>query len=49
MPDSTIKSLKSLNIDANKIVLESIKNHNFLKPGNKLNNQGILFKKIDIK
>ena len=46
IPQSAEKSLKSLNIATNKISLESINNHEFLKKGNNLNNQGILFKKI---
>ena len=46
IPESAEKALKSLNISISKITLESIKNHEFLKKGDSLNNQGILFKKI---
>ena len=46
IPQSAEKSLKSLNITVSQISLESINNHEFLKKGDSLNNQGILFKKI---
>ena len=49
IPLSAEKSLKSLNVSISNISLESIKNHEFLKKGGSLNNQGILFKKIIIK
>ena len=49
IPDTSKRSLKSLNIDESNLFLDSINNHKTLKPGTKLNNQGILFKKIEIK
>ena len=49
IPDTCKRSLKSLNINESNLLLDSINNHKTLKPGTKLNNQGILFKKIEIK
>ena len=46
IPDSSSKALKSLDIDIKHINFDSLKNHNSLKVGTNLNNQGILFKKI---
>ena len=49
IPQSAEKSLKSLNVSISNISLESINNHEFLTKGDSLNNQGILFKKINNK
>jgi methionyl-tRNA synthetase len=49
IPQSAEKSLKSLNVSISNISLESINNHEFLTKGENLNNQGILFKKINNK
>ena len=47
IPNSANKALKSLNINAETLKLDSISNHHTIKPGTKINNQGILFKKIE--
>ena len=49
IPDTSKRSLKSLNINESNLLLDSINNHKTLKSGTKLNNQGILFKKIEVK
>ena len=49
IPQSAEKSLKSLNVSISNISLESINNHELLTKGDGLNNQGILFKKINNK
>ena len=47
IPSSSLKALKMFSINENEINLSSIKDHNFLSPGNKINEIGILFKKIE--
>ena len=47
IPSSANKALKSLNLNADTLKLDSISNHYTIKPGTKINNQGILFKKIE--
>ena len=49
MPYSANKVLKSLNLDKKNLKFDSITDHFIIKPGTKLNNQGILFKKIEKK
>ncbi len=46
IPDSANKALRSLNLDTKNLKLDSVSNHLLIKSGSKLNNQGILFKKI---
>jgi len=46
MPKTSEKALKSLSIDIKSISINSINDHNILKAGAQLNNQGILFSKI---
>ena len=46
IPNSANKALTSLNLNVKTLKLDSITNHLIIKPGSKLNNQGILFKKI---
>ena len=46
IPNSANKALTSLNLNTKTLKLESITNHLIIKTGSKLNNQGILFKKI---
>ena len=47
IPDSSLKALKIFNIMENDIKFDSIRNHNFLKVGDKINKVGLLFKKIE--
>ena len=47
IPDTIEKTLKIFNLNLIDIKLESIKKHNYLKPGNDLKKIGILFKKIE--
>ena len=49
IPDSANKALLSLNLNVKALRLDSISEHKLIKPGTKLNNQGILFKKIEKK
>ena len=46
IPYSANKALTSLNLNTETITLSSITDHLILKSGTKINNQGILFKKI---
>ena len=47
IPRSANKALTSLNLNTKTLKLDSITDHLIIKPGSKLNNQGILFKKIE--
>ena len=47
IPSSANKALTSLNLNIKTLKLDSISDHLAIKPGSKLNNQGILFKKIE--
>ena len=47
MPQSTSKALKSLSINIKDVNFNSIVKHDSLKKGSSLNNQGILFQKIE--
>ena len=47
VPYSANKALTSLNLNTKTLKLDSIIDHLVIKPGSKLNNQGILFKKIE--
>ena len=47
IPQSSLNALKIFSITENKIEFSSIKNHIYLKGGNKINKIDILFKKID--
>ena len=47
IPYSANKALTSLNLNTKTLKLDSISDHLAIKPGSKLNNQGILFKKIE--
>ena len=47
IPQSSLKALKIFSIKEKEIDFSSIKNHNYLKEGNKINKIDILFKKID--
>ena len=49
IPDSAKKSFKSLNLEVKNVTLDSISKHTIMKSGLKLNNQGILFNKIQKK
>jgi len=49
IPDTIKKTLNIFNLDTSDINFESIGKHDFLKSGNRLNNIGILFKKIEKK
>ena len=49
VPYSANKALTSLNLNTKTLKLESIIDHLVIKPGSKLNNQGILFKKVNKK
>jgi len=49
IPNSASKALTSLNLNIKTLELDSITNHLIIKPGSRLNNQGILFKKIEKK
>ena len=49
IPSSSLKALKIFDISENDILFDTIKNHNYLKGKKKINNVGILFKKIEIK
>ncbi len=49
IPDSSLKALKIFDISENQISFQSIENHRYLKPGNKINKIDILFKKIENK
>ena len=49
IPESSLKALKIFDINENEINLSSISNHNYLKPTNKINEIGILFKKVEKK
>ena len=49
IPSSSLKALKIFDISENDILFDTIKNHNYLKDKKKINNVGILFKKIEIK
>ena len=46
IPNTAEKALLNFNLKVKDLNLESITDHHFLKSGSKLNNQGILFKKI---
>ena len=46
IPNSANKALTSLNLNVETLKLDSITDHLIIKSGSKLNNQGILFKKI---
>ena len=45
IPSSSEKIFQALNLSKDKINLKSLKNHNVIKPGTKLNKLDILFKK----
>ena len=47
IPYSANKALTSLNLNTKTLRLDSITDHLIIKPGSKLNNQGILFNKIE--
>ena len=47
IPNSANKALTSLNLNVKTLKLDSITDHHIIKAGSKLNNQGILFKKIE--
>ena len=47
IPHSANKALVSLNLNTKNLKLDSITDHLIIKAGSKLNNQGILFKKIE--
>ena len=47
IPETAAKALKSINIDASKVSLDSLNKNETLKVGEELKNQGILFKKIE--
>ena len=47
IPYSANKVLTSLNLNTKTLKFDSISNHLVIKSGSKLNNQGILFKKIE--
>jgi methionyl-tRNA synthetase len=47
IPNSSLKALTIFNLKEKDITLESIKNHNYLKNGLKINKIDILFKKIE--
>ncbi len=47
IPNSSLKALKIFDIKENDINLDTIENNGFLKSGNKINEIGILFKKIE--
>ena len=47
IPESSLKALEIFGINENDINYSSISNNNYLKPGNKINKIGILFKKIE--
>ncbi len=47
IPDSSLKALKIFDINENEIEFSSIENHNFLKPGSRINKPNILFKKFE--
>ena len=47
IPETSLKVLKIFEIDEDKISLETIKNNNFLKLGQKISKLNILFKKIE--
>ena len=47
IPESSLKALKIFDINEDKIEFSSIKNHEYLKGGKKLNKIKILFKKIE--
>ena len=47
IPESSLKALKIFDINEDKIEFSSIKNHEYLKIGKKLNKIKILFKKIE--
>ena len=49
IPESTVKALKIFEIKENEIKFSTIAQHDFLKPGNKINLIDILFKKIEKK
>ena len=49
IPYSANKALTSLNLNIKTLKLDSISDHFTIKQGSKLNNQGILFKKIEKK
>ena len=46
IPDTAEKALLNLNLKIKDLNFKSVGEHFLLKPGSKLNNQGILFKKI---
>ena len=47
IPETSLKALKIFNITENEIKFSSVKDHNFLKKGNKINSIDILFKKVE--
>ena len=47
IPDTSIRALKIFDLNEEDIIFSSIKNHEYLKPGKKINKIGILFKKIE--
>ena len=48
IPQSSLKALKIFSIKEENIEYSSIKNHNFLKGGNKIHKIDILFNKIEL-
>ena len=47
IPETSLKVLKIFGINENQIEFNSLKSHEILKAGNKINKLDILFKKID--
>jgi methionyl-tRNA synthetase len=47
IPDTSIRALKIFDLNEADIIFSSIKNHEYLKPGKKINKIGILFKKVE--
>ena len=47
IPQSSLNALKIFGINENEIVFDTLENHNYLKPNNKINKIAILFKKIE--
>ena len=47
IPDTALKVMKVFNFDIKDIKFEYILNNNYIKKGTRINNTGILFKKIE--
>ena len=47
MPDTSLKVFKIFNYSSKDLNLQTIKEHDYIKPGTVINKIGILFKKID--